>query len=374
MTIILKPILYSTQLKGNNFDYVSFNNGTIWSQTYVYMLSNETYNVTWMDQFTFWAEILDDTQDNHIISVDSMYATNDVYQEGGGKDYPMKYNRVSVPEVYYQGAFHLRPNDPNLKKYEYKNGTVNVKMPLKLNLTYEIVGDVVKVTAQLTPKAKSNFTLQDRNLYFKINDREYYPVPLECNSTEEGHFLTWTLAIGKDTLNNLSAGHYTRTAYHPGDEVHWDVINSTSFDFEKRKTWIKIVIENIIYGQYALANVTTNGNGTVLLSMNGRTERYDLSKNATYKDGVYTLLVKFDTLYAPGNYTMSAVYEADEYYEYSMNKTDFEIFKRNVTISANATNIKFVEVEYINATLSIIIREGEEVNITELQPISGFVT
>ena len=266
-------------LKGNNFDYVSFNNGTIWSQTYVYMLSNETYNITWMDEFTFWAEILDDTQDNHIISVDSMYAKNDVYQEGGGTAYPMKYNRVYVPEVYYQGAFHLRPNDPNLKKYDYKNGTVNVKMPLKLNLTYEIVGDVVKVTAQLTPKAKSNFTLQDGNLYFKINDNEYHAVPLECTPTQEGYFMTWTLAIGKDTLNNLSAGHYTITAYHPGDEVHWDVINSTSFDFEKRKTWIKIVIENIIYGQYALANVTTNGNGTVLLSMNGRTERYDLSKN-----------------------------------------------------------------------------------------------
>ena len=360
-------------LDNNNFDYVTFNNGTIWSQTYISMLGNKTYNVTWMDEFTFWAEILDDTQNNHIISVDSLYATNDVHQEDGDVAYPMKYNRIQIPNLYYQGAFHLMPHDSKLKNYEYKNGTVNVKMPLDLDVSYVINGDIVEITARLSPKVKSNFTLKDEQIYFRLGDGNYYPAALNCTHTQEGEFTTWTLAIGKYALNNLSAGYYTVTAYHPGDEVHLSVENSTSFFFEKRDTWIKIVVENIVYGQYALANVTTNGNGTVVLSMNGRTERYELSRDGRYENGTYTLLVRFDTLYAPGQYTMSALYLGDDYYEYEINETTFDVFKRNVTITANASDIVFWEVEYINATLNFIIYSGETVNVTAMAPVSGYV-
>ena len=167
----LNPVYYSVwndgnmTLKGNDFNYVIFNNGTIWSKTYVNMLSNKTYNITWMDEFTYYAEILDDTQKNHIISVDSLYATNDVYGSAGGKSFPMKYNRVYIPQNYYQGAFHLMPHDSKLIGHEYKNGTVNVKMPLILELKYELKGDNIVVTAKITPDSNgvySNFTLVDK--------------------------------------------------------------------------------------------------------------------------------------------------------------------------------------------------------------------
>ena len=93
---LTNPVFYSVwndgnlTLEGNNFTYVIFNNGTINSQTYTYMMGqyNNTYNVTWLDEFTFWAEILDDTKMNHIISVDSLYCTNDVHQDVG-KEYKM---------------------------------------------------------------------------------------------------------------------------------------------------------------------------------------------------------------------------------------------------------------------------------------------
>ena len=85
------PVFYSVwndgnlTLDGNDFNYVIFNNGTIFSQTYSYMMGKEniTYNVTWMDPFTFWVEILDDTELNHIICVNSTWASNDVTQVGG---------------------------------------------------------------------------------------------------------------------------------------------------------------------------------------------------------------------------------------------------------------------------------------------------
>jgi hypothetical protein len=69
-------------LDQNNFDYVIFNNGTIWTKTTTKMLNNGSHEVDWNDPFVFFANITDDNL-NTIISVSSLKATNDVYQDVG---------------------------------------------------------------------------------------------------------------------------------------------------------------------------------------------------------------------------------------------------------------------------------------------------
>ena len=96
-------------LNGNNFDYLIFNNGTIKSKTYTYMLDNETWNATWMENFTFWATIKDDN-DNSIISVKTLDSGNQKYPE----TFLMPYNKVELP-VVYQGIFYIRGMDSGLE-------------------------------------------------------------------------------------------------------------------------------------------------------------------------------------------------------------------------------------------------------------------
>jgi hypothetical protein len=340
-------------LNNNTFDSYIYNNGSIWTKTYTYMLDNKTYNVTWMEDFNFFATIYDDTQANKIISVDTLNTTNNVYQDIGGS-YILPYNS-KVLKAVYQGSFLLQPSDKGLKDNTCFNGTLNVKMPLNLNLTVNYVGDdKITVTATITPVGeRSNFTLQNK-IIFRFNGQDYEE---DINWDEVFHdpFHTWTKAVATFELNNLSAGYYKLTAMYPGDDTHEYAENLTEFEVKLRETWIKIVVENITYGSYAIANVTTNGNGTVLLFLNGRYEKYNLTEG----DGYYgnysivngTLIVKFDTLYGPGNYSMAAVYMEDEYYKYALNQTNFTVFKQNTTIIANATNITFWGNETINVTV-----------------------
>ena len=226
-------------------------------------------------------------------------------------------------------------------------------MPLKLTLEVTHVNDEkFIVTATLTPKVQSNFTLKNK-LVFKFGDKTYI-ANLTDNGVQNG-FYKWTIANATYELYNLSAGHYTISAYYPTDDTHNFVENSTPFNVKKRNTWINVLVNDHVYGNLALAIVNTNGNGTVLLSMNGRTERYDLSKG----DGSYegynitngVLYVTFDTLYGPGNYSMAVVYEGDDFYEYALNQTNFTVFKKNTTISAVSTNISFWDAEEINVTV-----------------------
>ena len=92
-------------LGDSNYDYIIINNGTIWTPTTTKMLDNETYNVTWNENFTFWAHIYDDSKyENTIISAQSLNTTNDVYQDGSY--FLLNYNCITL-NCTYQGAFHI---------------------------------------------------------------------------------------------------------------------------------------------------------------------------------------------------------------------------------------------------------------------------
>ena len=140
-----------------------------------------------------------------------------------------------------------------------------------------------------------------------------------------------------------------------------------------RETWINIVVDNYVYGIYPNATITTNGNGTVLVSMNGRNIRYNLTEAAQRVGDTYVLIVPFDTLYDPGNYSMAAVYMGDDYFDYSLNQTNFTVFKKNTTIVANPTNISFWDVEDINVTVDVNATGNIKININGQEYVAEII-
>ncbi|WP_458404997.1 Ig-like domain repeat protein, partial [Methanobrevibacter sp.] len=312
-------------LEGNNFDYVIFNNGTIKTHVDIYILDNTTWNATLNENFTFFASIKDD-MNNSIISVKSLDSYNNHVEVD--KTFFMPYNRIVLP-VTYQGVFVIFGKDKGLENYTLHTGIVQVKTVSQLELNHTHVNDeVVIVTAKVTPKGNYSFT---GTVTFRMGKNVFV-----ADISPEG-IATWT-------LNNLSSGTYTVTAVYSGDNNHTIAENSTLIDVELRKTWIKIVVENIIYGQYALVNVTTNANGTVLFSIHGRNQRINIT------DG--KILEYFDFLIEPGTHTIGVVYLGNEYYEYQLNSTNFTVFKQNTTIDVVPINSTYGENELINVTLN----------------------
>jgi len=328
-------------LDQNNFDYVIFNNGTIWTKTTTKMLNNGSHEVDWNDPFVFFANITDDNL-NTIISVSSLKATNDVYQDVGAF-YPLPYNADEIVCIY-QGVFHLKPIDEGLKQNTLFNGTLKVKMPV--NLTVDAVVDITKegilVNATLQPVVKSNFTIKNQNVTFNIYDLHGNLIKGGFNATitninekslTSGRmtFTTWTLAnVSKEIKERLIAGTYRLTASYGGDDVHKAVENFTTFTINLRLPYLELIVENIYWGQNATVIVNTNGTGQVLLFINGKTRWVDIvDGRAEYNE----------TGLEPGNYSVVVTYPGDggRYFSSFGTGKPFEVYKLNTTIDATPT-------------------------------------
>ena len=326
-------------LDKNNFDYVIFNNGTIWTKTTTKMLNNGSYEVDWNDPFVFFANITDDNL-NTIISVKSLKATNDVYQDVGAS-YLLPYNADEIICIY-QGVFHLKPVDEGLKQNTLFNGTLKVKMPVNLTVAVDITTEGILVNATLKPVVKSNFTIKNQNVTFNIYDLHGNLIKGGINATIENineaalsdngiTFTTWTLAnVTKEIRENLKAGNYRITASYEGDDVHKAVENFTTFEISLRLPYLELLVENIYWGQNATIIVNTNATGQVLLFINGKTRWVNITDGrAEYNE----------TGLEPGNYSVVVTYPGDggKYFTSFGTGKPFEVYKLNTTISATPT-------------------------------------
>ena len=328
-------------LGNSSYDYIIINNGTIWTPTTTKMLDNETYNVTWNEFFTFWAHIYDDSKyENTIISAHSLNTTNDVYQDGSY--FLLNYNCITL-NCTYQGAFHLIPSDKNLKNNKVYNGTVNVKMPVSLEIVITNITDYsVGVWAKLTPQARSNFTIEGQTITLKVGDQKYI-VPISVNEQIIVPFTTWTIGNASQFLNRLNAGEYTATASYAGDDVHLAIENVTkSFYVELHKIWIALNVTDIFFGQTIAFNVTSNAtetkHGYITIRVNGIEVFTDVK---LYEDGSQMLYLPYDEykniITQPGIYTASITFTNGSYFNYQLNFTTFEVKKFNTNISANVS-------------------------------------
>ena len=344
-------------LGNSSYDYIIINNGTIWTPTTTKMLDNETYNVTWNEFFTFWAHIYDDSKyENTIISAHSLNTTNDVYQDGSY--FLLNYNCITL-NCTYQGAFHLIPSDKNLKNNKVYNGTVNVKMPVSLEIVITNITDYsVGVWAKLTPQARSNFTIEGQTITLKVGDQKYI-VPISVNEQIIVPFTTWTIGNASQFLNRLNAGEYTATASYAGDDVHLAIENVTkSFYVELHKIWIALNVTDIFFGQTIAFNVTSNAtetkHGYITIRVNGIEVFTDVK---LYEDGSQMLYLPYDEykniITQPGIYTASITFTNGSYFNYQLNFTTFEVKKFNTNISANvSTPISVGDALIVNVTVN----------------------
>jgi len=331
-TVMVNTVDYAVWNEGNlwldknNFDNVIFNDGTIWTKTYISVLDNETHNTTWNETFVFYADITDDNN-NTIISVKSLDTGNNITSDR----FHMSYNQI-ILRTYYQGSFLISGYDSGLKKSEMSAGTLNVKMPVNVDVSIKqpTTGNI-EITATITPKVQSNYTINGQTIFFKIGDQEY-------NTTINCPLGPWNVATANYVLNGLHDGKYTITATYNGDIVHLNATGENSTDVILRDSWIKVVIQNITYGETAVAVVTTNSNGTVRINIHGKDQIVDvvMHKGA---DGNYTGTVDIPVAdyMTTGRHDAGVVLEANEYYKSNNNITSFYVSKLNTTIVATPT-------------------------------------
>ena len=331
-TVMVNTVDYAVWNNGNlwldknNFDNVIFNDGTIWTKTYISVLDNETHNTTWNETFVFYADITDDNN-NTIISVKSLDTGNNITSDR----FHMSYNQI-ILRTYYQGSFLISGYDSGLKNSEMSAGTLNVKMPVNVDVSIKqpTTGNI-EITATITPKVQSNYTINGQTIFFKIGDQEF-------NTTINCPLGPWNVATANYALNGLHDGKYTITATYNGDIVHLNATGENSTDVILRDSWINVVIQNITYGQTAVAVVTTNSNGTVRINIHGKDQIVDvvMHKGA---DGNYTgsVNIPVSDYITTGRHDAGVVLEANEYYKSSTNITSFYVSKLNTTIVATPT-------------------------------------
>ena len=331
-TVMVNTVDYAVWNNGNlwldknNFDNVIFNDGTIWTKTYISVLDNETHNTTWNETFVFYADITDDNN-NTIISVKSLDTGNNITSDR----FHMSYNQI-ILRTYYQGSFLISGYDSGLKNSEMSAGTLNVKMPVNVDVSIKqpTTGNI-EITATITPKVQSNYTINGQTIFFKIGDQEF-------NTTINCPLGPWNMATANYQLNGLHEGKYTITATYNGDIVHLNATGENSTDVILRDSWINVVIQNITYGQTAVAVVTTNSNGTVRINIHGKDQIVDvvMHKGA---DGNYTgsVNIPVSDYITTGRHDAGVVLEANEYYKSSTNITSFYVSKLNTTIVATPT-------------------------------------
>ena len=340
-------ILY---LDKNSFDYVIFNNGTIMTQTYLDMLSNTTHEVEWNTTFMFYANITDDNH-NTIISVHSLGTYNNHPEYDSGIQYNLTYNRLPL-NSYIQDVF-------GLAKCSYRNGTLKVKMRTELEITKteekdENITFIATITLPYGGVYSNHTSVVGEKVKFVIGGKEYNGT-IYCEQIVNGK---WLIAYANVTLNHMHTGTYTITATYDGDDYHFGVTNDTVVILNARPIWIKILVDDIFYGQDIIANITTNAtkteNGYIWVRINGKEV---LAEVKLEKNGTKILHIN-ETLYrgvinGTGEYTMSVMFNNGTYYDYQINFTTFNVKKFNTNITANVTTpIKYGETLFINVTVN----------------------
>ena len=325
------------------------------------MLDNETYNITWNENYTFWAHIYDDSKyNNTIISVDSLIAHNTVYQEVAPQ-FPLSYNCISL-QCVYQGSFELNPSDDKLIGHTPVNGTLNVQMPVSLEIKiFNITDYSVVIMGVITPEGKSNFTIMNQTMMININGKDY-PVNITVNEKYDGeHFYTWTIGNGTQTLDRLNAGTYTVTANYAGDKVHLAAKEAfKEFFVELHDIWIAVNASSIYAGETVRFNVTSNAtntkNGRISIRVNG----IEIFKNIHLNPDGSKILewnssdpTYYQVLTKLGTYTVSIAFTNGSYFNYQLNYSTFDVKKSHTPIEANVSTPIFVgDALIINVTLN----------------------
>jgi predicted outer membrane repeat protein len=364
-------------LKGNNFDYIIFNNGTIKTKTYMDVLWNTTWDEDWNTSFTFFANITDDNN-NTIISVSSLSTSNNHPEYGSDGKYNLTYNRITLP-LSIQDSFIIYGHDAGLEDCDMRPGSINVRMPTTVvifNTTDINTQERISFTVKVSVPAKSNKTFDWSKLKVKINGVLIEELIIDgILKTEDITRITVDnkTAYLNFTEVHLPVGTYTITADYEGDDYFTPSYNETSFALFSRDIWLKVNVSSIYYGETLVINVTSNAtntvNGRIRVSINGKEMSGDLRLiNGSY---IYRLPNENYTAFLePGmDQIVSVTFYKGTYYSSQTNSTLFNVYKLDTPLTVNYTNITYGETFTVNVTVNetaegyIALRIGNDVYV-----------
>ena len=342
-------------LDQNDFGYIIFNNGTIWTPTTITIIGNTTHNETWNDTFVFWADIVDDNN-NTIISVDTLDTWNDIYPE---PHYKMPYNYLET-RLIYQGKFIIHASDSGLKDSTVKTGQINVKLPITLTLEYDNLGEEdITFYGVLTVPVQSNYTIAGQKLKIRFGE-DYFEATIYTPDAvwdEASQQWKWTVAYANFTEHHVPVGTYTVTGTYDGDDYHWDVYNETSLSFFSRPIWIAVHADDIFWGQTLIVNVTSNAtntvNGRILISINGKVMSVPLHLEPDGSFIYYLPNENYTAYLEPGmDQVVSVIFTNGTYWETQTNSSTFNVYQVTTEINATPIDIEYGENEIINVTVN----------------------
>ncbi|WP_458405094.1 right-handed parallel beta-helix repeat-containing protein, partial [Methanobrevibacter sp.] len=316
-------------LNMNNFTNVIINHGNIMTKTTTRILDNGTLEIILNHDAELNASIVDDNN-NIIIVPDYKFTANGVICSDLENYDKYHFGTYTSPQ---QGVYVISFNgDLGLKNNTVENGTLKVKDPntrLVVNSTQDKQGEIVTVKAYIIVEGGID---PSGNVSFTVNGvKGYNEVTTEI--------INGTTLVATLVLNNLTPDTYFVTAVYNGDDTHVNCQNDTFFVVNKRDVNISIAVSNIAQGENATAIVTTNANGTVVLSLNGR-------KEIIIENGIGT----FDYAdLAPGNYTIYVDYAGNTYYNSASNSTNFTVYKYEFDVKIGET--QYNQSAVINITL-----------------------
>ena len=166
---------------------------------------------------------------------------------------------------------------------------------------------------------------------------------------------------GNLTLYDLAAGDYNITLYFPANEKYEAATANGSFKVSQIAPDIKVVVQNITYGDVETITVYVNAEGNVTLEVGGQ-EFIEIP----LIDGVASVDVPYLNA---NNYTVNVTFNGNTNYTRNNAKANFTVAKADPIITIEVKDIIYGDVEHIivhvNAEGNVTVKvNGQIVNVT----------
>ena len=397
-------------LSGNSFVDAIFNNGGIFTQTYIIVLNNETISVPNGTVFTLKAIVCDDNgnlieKGNLEFLIDGKNISSVYENKEFTADYTITAGEHNVSAKY---------DDTGLNNLKVKTALILAKNPIDISVNADNVkvGENAIINVNVDPKASGNVTVKVNNrtyqlplengqAVFNISDlgAGIYPVEVEYSGDEnyasgvaltnltvqkiddyqiyvnpsdittnsaivnvdlpidacgnitvsvDGKNYTVPVKEGKASskVSNLTIGVHDIEVTFGGDDKYSNKTVKTTLKLAKQASFVNVSVEDIIVGMDAIVNLAVPHDATGNITISIGDKIY----LTTIKDGKASYSIADLPI---GIYNVEATYIGDSIYLDSSNTTSFNVVK--LTARETVITITGIEDDYIVG----VLKDGE---------------
>ena len=310
VTVIDENVIYTLTAFNDGILTVSYNDINI-SKTFEFLKSNPSISLTtndimFGDNLTVTVTAPGDAEGDLTVNVGNVSQTKAIEST----------KTIFIFENLKADNYTITLTYSGDKKYISKELTSNVivnkyESTIKLNISTVNVGEDVILTITITDSSTGNVTL-------KINNDVQ---TLILNNSKASY-----------TIKNIIRGDYLITAIYNGDDKYLSSQDSKFIEVDNLNATISITIDDIVYGDTALVQVTLNDNatGSVSATVDGMTNTSDV------KDG--KSIIKLSNLEA-GIKDVIVFYTGDDTYFNKTLHANFTINKAELTFEMSSGDV-----------------------------------